>query len=181
MIKRLRPKWSDEELAEIYANQYNHEKWKDHVDRVRQTVMFALIKMPRDDSINTVADLSAGDGAIINALPYDNKILGDFYPAFKYCGKIEDTVEQIDPVDLFILSETLEHLDNPGDVLKQIRKKTKYLLLSTPQNNWDDENPEHYWAWDKEGVEELLKEADFEPIAFMSEKLWYIHQYWIAK
>ena len=181
MIKRLRPKWSDEELVDVYSKQYNHEQWKDHVDRIRQTVMFALIKMPRDESINTVADLSAGDGAIINALPYETKILGDFYPAFEYCGKIEDTVEQIQTVDLFILSETLEHLDNPLEVLKQIRKKTKYLLLSTPQNNWGDENPEHYWAWDKEGVEELLKESGFEPIAFMSEKLWYIHQYWIAK
>lgn len=181
MIKRLRPKWSDEELSVIYSKQYNHAKWKDHVERVRHTVMFALTKMPREESITTVADLSAGDAAIINALPYEKKIVGDFYPAFEYCGKIEDTVEQIEPVDLFILSETLEHVDNPAEVLKKIRKKTRYLLLSTPQDNWDDENPEHYWAWDKEGVEELLKETGFEPIAFMSQKLWYTHQYWIAK
>jgi hypothetical protein len=181
MIKRLRPAWSEEELAKIYDHRYNHERWEDHIARIKQTIVFAILKMPKDESIKTIADLSAGDAAIINALPYDNKIVGDFYPGFEYTGKIEDTIEQIPSVDAFILSETLEHLDNPGEVLKQIRKKTKYLLLSTPENNWDDENEEHYWAWDKDGVEQLLKDAGFEPIAFMSQKIWYVHQYWICK
>ena len=181
MIKRLRPAWSDEELAKIYDHPYNHERWEDHVTRVKQTIVFGILKMPKDDSIKTIADLSAGDGAIINGLPYENKIAGDYYPGFEYTGKIEDTIEQIPSVDAFILSETLENLDNPGEVLKQIRKKTKYLLLSTPENNWDDENEEHYRAWDKDGVEQLLKDAGFEPIAFMSKKIWYVHQYWICK
>jgi hypothetical protein len=180
MIKRLRPKWSDEELLKVYDHQYNHTLWDDHIVRVKQTIAFGR-KVPVTKDMLTLADLSAGDGAIANGLPFPNKILGDYYPGFEYIGKIEDTIEQIPNVDLFILSETLEHLDNPGEVLKQIRNKTKYLLLSTPQDNWDDENEEHYWAWDKEGVEQLLIDAGFEPIEFMSEKIWYTHQYWICK
>lgn len=180
MIKRLRPKWSDDELLEVYDHQYNHTLWDDHIVRVKQTIDFGR-RVPLTKDMFTVADLSAGDGAIANGLPFPNKILGDFYPGFEYCGKIEDTIEQIPNVDLFVLSETLEHLDNPGEVLKQIRNKTKYLLLSTPQDNWDDDNLEHYWAWDKDGVQQLLIDAGFEPIEFMSEKIWYTHQYWICK
>jgi hypothetical protein len=168
MIKRLRPKWSDEELAKVYDHQYDHKSFADHILRVEHTIEFARDNVPMDKTMLTVADLSAGDGAIANGLPFPNKILGDFYPGFEYVGKIEETIEQIPVVDLFILSETLEHVDNPGAVLKQIRNKTKYLLVSTPEDNWD-------------GVEGLLKDAGFEPIAFLSEKLWYTHQYWICK
>lgn len=180
MIKRLRPKWSDEELAKVYDHQYEHSRWADHVARIKTTIEFAN-NVPMNKDMLTVADLSAGDGAIANALAFPNKILGDYYPGFEYVGKIEETIEQIPTVDLFVLSETLEHLDNPGAVLKQIRNKTNYLLVSTPQDNWDDDNEEHYWAWDKEGVQELLTEAGFEPISFLSEKQWYTHQYWICK
>lgn len=180
MIKRLRPKWTDEELVRVYDHQYNHTQWQDHKDRIQSTIGF-INKFVKGKKFKTIADLSAGDAAIINAIDIPNKIIGDFYPAFEYQGKIEDTIEQIDPVDVFILSETLEHVDNPLEVLKQIRNKTKYLIISTPQDNWDDDNEEHYWAWDKDGVEELLNDAGFEAIDYMSEKLWYTHQYWIAK
>ena len=181
MIKRLRPKWSDEELEKVYDHQYDHTSFADHILRVEHTIEFARDNVPMDKTMLTVADLSAGDGAIAKGLPFPNKILGDYYPGLEYVGKIEETIEQIPVVDLFVLSETLEHVDNPGAVLKQIRNKTKYLLVSTPEDNWDDDNLEHYWSWDKDGVEGLLRDAGFEPIAFLSEKLWYTHQYWICK
>jgi hypothetical protein len=180
MIKRLRPKWTDEELVGVYDHQYSHTEWDDHISRIASTIGF-INKFVKDKDFKTIADLSAGDAAIINAIDIPNKIIGDFYPAFEYHGKIEDTIEQIEPVDVFILSETLEHVDNPRKVLEQIRNKTKYLIVSTPQDNWNDDNQEHYWAWDKAGVENILKDAGFEPIEFMSETLWYTHQYWICK
>jgi hypothetical protein len=180
MIERLRPLWSDEELEKIYDHQYQHNEFWDHAIRIRSTIEFArFVPFTKDDV--AVADLSAGDAAIINALPYPNKIIGDFFPGFEYEGKIEDTIKQIPKVHLFILSETLEHVDDPLGVLKAIREKTDYLLLSTPQDNWGDDNPEHYWAWDKAGVQDLLERAGFTPIQYMSEKLNYTHQYWIAK
>ena len=44
MIKRLRPAWSDEELAKIYDHRYDHERWEDHVTRVKQTIIFGILK-----------------------------------------------------------------------------------------------------------------------------------------
>lgn len=177
MIKRLRPKYSDEELAKIYDHQYDHRWWEDHKIRVKETIRIGqLIK-----NMKSVADLSAGDAAIINGLDIKNKVIGDFYPGFPYCGKIEDTINEIPNVDLFISSETLEHVDDPLAMLKSIRQKTKWLLLSTPENNWNDDNPEHYWAWDKEGVEEMLIAAGFTPTYFESIPIHYTHQIWICK
>jgi 2-polyprenyl-3-methyl-5-hydroxy-6-metoxy-1,4-benzoquinol methylase len=65
-------------------------------------------------------------------------------------------------VQLYICCETLEHLDDPETVLKAIRSKTQNLVLSTPVDAWRDiTNPEHYWAWDRAAVEEMLRSAGF--------------------
>jgi hypothetical protein len=181
MIERVRPAWTDEELKNIYDHQYDHTTWWDHIERIEHTIRIGNLVKNYDNKLKTVADLSAGDGAIANGIDIPNKILGDFFPAFEYVGKIEDTIKQIPKVDLFISSETLEHVDNPLEMLKSVRKKTRWLLLSTPENNWGDQNLEHYWAWDKEGVQELLEKAGFEPVYFESIPISYTHQIWICK
>jgi hypothetical protein len=177
MIERLRPAWSEEELANIYDHQYDHTRWWDHKIRIRETIRIGNLI----ENLNSIADLSAGDGAIINGLDAKTKILGDYFPGFEYCGKIEDTIKQIPNVDLFISSETLEHVDDPLGMLMSIRAKTKWLLLSTPENNWNDGNPEHYWAWDQDGVKELLEKAGFMPVYVESIPISYTHQIWICK
>jgi hypothetical protein len=181
MIKRLRPKWSDAELKKIYATPHDHTAWKDHILRVNKTLEIAQ----GIDGVKSVADLSAGDAFIIIALGLSKTYIGDYAPRYEYTGPIEQTIEQIPNVDLFICSETLEHLDNPVEVLKQIRQKTKYLLLSTPHARFDDVNPEHYWAWDKDGIAELLAQADFEPIQFhlleLADHYYYDYQIWVCQ
>jgi hypothetical protein len=181
MIKRLRPKWSDAELKKIYATPHDHTAWQDHILRVNKTLEIAQ----GIDGVKSVADLSAGDAFIIIALGLSETYIGDYAPRYEYTGPIEQTIEQIPNVDLFICSETLEHLDNPVDVLKQIRQKTKYLLLSTPHAKFHDVNPEHYWAWDKDGIAELLAEAGFETVSFelleLADKYYYDYQIWVCK
>jgi hypothetical protein len=181
MITRLRPKWSDAELAKIYATPHEHHHWHDHVIRVLKTLEIAQ----GIEGVKSAADLSAGDAFIINGLELDKTYIGDFAPKYEFTGAIDKTIEQISDVDLFICSETLEHLDNPVDVLKQIRAKTKYLLLTTPHAKWDDVNQEHYWAWDKDGVAELLAEAGFETVSFelleLADQYYYDYQIWVCK
>jgi 2-polyprenyl-3-methyl-5-hydroxy-6-metoxy-1,4-benzoquinol methylase len=64
-------------------------------------------------------------------------------------------------VDLFICSETIEHLDNPSETLKLVRQHTNKLFISTPVDKFDDHNLEHYWAWDFEGISDTLTSAGF--------------------
>jgi hypothetical protein len=181
MITRLRPKHSQERLAEIYATPHNHTAWPDHVLRVNRTLEIAKTI----SNVEAVADLSAGDAFIINSLDCAKSFIGDYAPKYEFTGPIEVTIEDIPNVDLFICSETLEHLDSPVEVLQQIRKKTKHLLLTTPHAKFDDVNEEHYWAWDKAGVQELLESAGFEVVSFelleLANDYYYDYQIWVCK
>jgi hypothetical protein len=155
VIKRLRPKHSQEFLSELYAEPHDHWRYgRGHGLRVSITQIIAK-DIAREVQAETVADLSCGNGEIAKCLGI-KKFLGDYAPGYEYTGPIEETLEQIPNVSLFICSETLEHLDDPWSVLHVIRKKSDGLVLTTPINAWEDTNKEHYWAWDKESIENML-------------------------
>lgn len=166
MIKRLRPKWSEEELKQIYPKPHDHIRYgRDHWLRVEVTQQI-VNDIVRLTNAQTAADLSCGNGTLLSNTNVATKYFGDFAPGYDFTGAIEETIEQIPEVDVFILSETLEHVDNPHEVLVAIRKKSKALVLSTPVGCFEDSNPEHYWAYDREGVEELLISAGWKPNVF---------------
>lgn len=177
MRKRLRPRYSEGELAEIYQVPHQHNRWEDHILRVKMTI--ALASYFTD--VKSVADLSAGDAVIINSIQAERKYIGDFASSYEFVGPIEKTIHEIPDVDLFICSETVEHLDNPDEVLAMIGKKAKHLILSTPDGEIDNGNLEHYWGWDNEGVREMLLAAGFIPKAFANFRvidLGYMYQAW---
>jgi hypothetical protein len=68
-------------------------------------------------------------------------------------------------VDLFVLSETLEHMDDPDDLLRQIRMFSRYLFLSTPINEVETSgNLEHYWSWGTNDLHQMLMDAGWTPL-----------------
>lgn len=161
--ERLRPMPDAATLASLYAVPHQHTRWVDHRLRVAVTVAVGRHMAPQGAS---VADLSCGDGAI--AVQISNAVggtthLGDLAPAYQYEGPIEETIWRIPHVDMFICSETIEHLDDPDSVLTAIRHKARMLILSTPDGEWDANNPEHVWGWDAEAVEGMLRIAGWVP------------------
>ena len=168
MIKRLREMPTAEQLAVMYAKPHQHRAWADHRVRVDVTVAMAAHLLNRQGA--TVADLSCGDAAIARRLQAEHGvkrvILGDIAPGYEFTGPIEKTVDMLRfrQADLFVCSETIEHLDDPATVLQKIRQKTNHLILSTPDGEVDDSNPEHIWGWDAETVGTMLKEAGFSPV-----------------
>lgn len=155
---RLRPPHDPETLARIYAKPHQHSAWLDHKVRVAVTAQMAHQLAGHVDS---GADLSCGDGTILSSLDVGTRYFGDFAPGYPITGPLDDTLDQIPHVDLFVCSETIEHLDDPGGTLKRIRDKTSTLLLSTPVDAFQDTNVEHYWAFSREGVEQMLTDAGF--------------------
>ena len=179
MRKRLRPAYSEAELANVYAEPHQHSQWADHRLRVQMTIAFA--SWFKD--VDSVADLSAGDAAIINAIPAKTRYIGDFAPGYEFTGAIDETIDLIPQVDLFICSETIEHLDDPEATLRKIRAKTKALIVTTPIAENNDHNPQHYWGWDTGAVRELLEGAGFKPVVsnilnFSDAGLVYDYQFW---
>lgn len=163
--KRLRPAHPPEELAKVYATPHEHARWSDH--RLRVAVTSAMASVLVGDGVRSAADLSCGDGAVLKAVPAGARIFGDMAPGHELTGPIEETIELIPHVDLLVCTETLEHLDDPDAVLAAIRRKAGSLVLSTPVDAWLDTNHEHYWAWSRAGVEEMLEAAGFRPMSYL--------------
>jgi hypothetical protein len=163
---RLRPAYTEADLRKLYDTRYDHTRWDEHKLRVGVTIPVARAMAVGCDS---AADLSCGDGAILGAVDVRRRVFGDYTPGWSVVGKLEQTLSRLDRVGLYICSETLEHLDAPGAVLRGIRGCADRLVLSTPVDAWDDgeQNPEHYWAWDQGAVEQMLSGAGWCPSVFL--------------
>lgn len=179
MRMRLRPAYTEAELNEIYSKPHQHREWEDHRLRVQMTIAFASWF----GNVNSVADLSAGDATIIENINAKVKYIGDYASGYEFTGAIDDTIDLIPNVDLFICSETIEHLDNPEITLRKIRAKTKYLIVTTPDSENNSNNPQHYWGWDADGVRDLLHGSGFKPVIFnklhfVNPRFVYDYQFW---
>lgn len=177
MRRQLRPFYTQAELAAVYCAPYSHRRWPDHRARVTRTAELLAGMAPE-----TVADLSCGAGeVVIQAGLRAGAILGDMAPGWPYRGPIEQTIQAIPLVDVFVCSETLEHIEDPDSLLIAIRDKAQRLLLSTPIGEDHSLNPQHYWGWDVPDVEEMLTATGwtgsveiFEP----SPNPYYAYQIW---
>jgi len=165
-VQRLRPKWSDEGLSKLYSGEHDYRGWQDHRLRIPVTQALAAWMIEEFD-LKSAADLSAGDGALLEALPVDEKVWGDIVsnPFFQHCGPIEETILEVQ-TDLLVCGETIEHLDDPQAFFKNARKHVKAMALSTPVGSWNDDTPGHYWAWNREYVEQMLGRAGFEFVTY---------------
>lgn len=163
--ERLRPAHSPDELAVLYPVPHDHTRFPDHLTRVNATIAAGLTLLG-NEMVNLAADLSCGNGAVLSAMPAQSRLFGDLAPGYEYTGPIEQTLTQIPDVDLFVCCETIEHLDDPDTVLKTIGTKAALLLLSTPVDAWDDANPEHYWAWDREAVDAMIAAAGYRVVEY---------------
>lgn len=191
-MRQLRPFWSDEELRRIYDHMYDHTNWQDHKKRIKTTIDIATM-FAEGEHWHSAADLSCGDGAIIKGLyangVIDFAVMGDFVPAAhthpKFVGKIEDTVKELQaeypPFDLYVFSETMEHLEAPQEMLFSLRDVAKNMILSTPIDEDHQDNPEHYWSWGVQDVGDMLNTAGWtSKDVHILEGPWYNFQIWTA-
>jgi len=178
---RLHKKYTARELAELYPVPHDHVFWEEHIKRVDYTIALLQEYLSRNICVSA-ADLSCGNGAILRSLDIETKFFGDYAEGYAYQGSIEFTINQIPDVDLFVCSETLEHLDNPDRVLKQIRKKAKHLVLSTPiDETAPSENYEHYWGWGSSDVGGMLLAAGWDVCKFHQLDCdYYSYQIWLC-
>jgi hypothetical protein len=186
--QRLRPAHDATRLAGLYHEPYRAaERGDDHIERVAVTAGLAA-GVARRHRLRTLADLSAGDGTVpqltwLLAPEIHHAHLSDLVPptGFQDRGPIEETLERCPEVDLFVCSETLEHLDDPDQVLAGIRTRARWLVCSTPLAAWGDPNPEHYWAWDEGDLHDMLTTAGWTPRTYATlqpEPGYYRFQLW---
>lgn len=174
--ERVRPQWTPEQLRDIYSSPFDHRALGDgSLPRVevsswigRSLPMAAGVGWARP---SFVADLSCGNGAIARSIASHwgrRPLLGDYAPGFEVTGPIEETIVNVEGIDIFVCCETLEHLWEPLDVLRQIRRRSSLLVCSVPlwERAEQEQNGEHYWAFDREGFESMLADAGWTPSLF---------------
>ena len=207
-VIRLRANYSDEELQSLYSPLYKPEFFQDHLLRLATTSNLLSWVIDRHN-LSSLADLACGNGSVVfealeNCAHNPQTIyLGDLSkeninyvnglaldPTIKFNiqqGKIENTINSIEKVDLFVMTEILEHVSEPKKLLKAVREKTKMLLLSTPCGEPMDQecfNREHLWSWSRNDILKMLLQAGFEPkveeiINFKEKGFPYDFQIWL--
>jgi hypothetical protein len=174
-LRDARPEGEAPFYAGRYPGGYRHDVWPDHVERVNASVGMLLRWQTR---FCTAADLSCGDGAILRGLPGLGQVwLGDLNPSAPAewpegtawtlePGALPDSLDGLpESVDLYVLSETIEHMDDPDGLLRAIRGHARYLFLSTPvEEQADSGNTEHYWSWGVSDVHDMLTDAGWSPL-----------------
>jgi len=176
MIK-LRRFYSPSVTTALYETTYDSTRWPEHVERIGRTASIAQSLIGQHD-LRSVADLSCGDGTLV-------KQLFDVPVTYLRDGNILDDLGLIESVDLFVCTETIEHLEAPWTVLERIAEKTRWLVLSTPLN--EDPaigNYEHYWSFTADDVASLLHQSNFHNTALfiLEDPLWtYTYQVWTAE
>lgn len=161
---------------QVYPRGYRHDVWPDHVERVAASA--ELISRYRSQ-IKTAADLSCGDAAILSRIDdgLEQAYVGDLigargeYPTRPHvrvlpAGPLPGSLEHLpQQVDLFVLSETLEHMDDPDDLLRRLALYARYLFVSTPLDEIESSgNLEHYWSWGQADVHQMLRDAGWDPV-----------------
>jgi hypothetical protein len=167
--------------AERYPGGYRHNVWADHVERIAASAEMIGGYAGR---FRTAADLSCGDGALLTLVGrhLETAYLGDLNGAPTMAlvsglagstvgvppGLLPDTLEHLpEPVDLFVLSETIEHVDDPEALLRAVRDHARHLFLSTPvEERADSGNTEHYWSWGVDDVHDLLTDSGWSPLEY---------------
>lgn len=198
MRVRLRDTPTDDEMAALYPEPHDAGLYGyGHSLRVGCTVELAVavLELAALPEV-TVGDLSTGNAVIPRSIAARSSapcglILGDFAAGYQYQGMIEHTLARLAAdlaeagrgrLDMFVLSETAEHLDDPDAVIAAIRDVSDRLILTTPIGETDAGNPEHLWGWDQAGVEDLLAHAGWRPAQRIDLVLpdTYSYQLWAA-
>lgn len=182
-MRKLRRFHTEDELRRIYARPYDHTRWPEHRIRVDRTIEVAQ-DLIDTHGLRSVGDLSAGDGAVVAGLDIADKTVRDIVDG-------GDSIEQlirmphIGPFDLFICSETIEHLEAPWTVLEHVAQRTRWLVLSTPLNEpVVVDNYEHYWSFSAADIYAILDQAGYTDMKIerIHGRGWtYTYQLWTAR
>ncbi len=146
----------------------NHLAHHDHNQRLRRAARIIWELNPV-----SVVDLGCGDGGLLKLLNGFPSWGYDFTPANVEAATNERQVD-VQLIDVFnsrmvprwgqlaVMTEVLEHLAHPRDILEWVSEHVDFVLVSSPRNERGDSDlgtdPCHIWAWDWEGYENLLSE-----------------------
>lgn len=121
----------------------------------------------------TVSDLGCGDGGLLSLIRDLDSWGYDFAPANE-AGWAERGVlawprdvfgadrDRVFLGDITVVTEVLEHLADPHDVVRWIGKHSRCIVASSPWGERPGSHDEcHAWAWNREGYSALIQSGGY--------------------
>ncbi|GAQ61893.1 class I SAM-dependent methyltransferase [Streptomyces scabiei] len=146
------------------------------VDAADELVVEASLSESSTAAVVDVSDLGCGDGGLLQLLAEHPHIEGrgyDFQPsnavgwqqrgvsaqALDVFGADRDKVRL---GDVAVVTEVLEHLADPHDVVRWIGKSAQWIVASSPWQERPGRHDEcHAWAWDLAGYQALIRQGGY--------------------
>lgn len=162
------------------------DKAVDFVLRARDRILAAdVTRTPRPTGtgdasrVVDVVDLGCGDGGLLSLLKewaWSFATYGyDFQPT-NQAGWKERRVEaralnfvedwwEVQNADIYVITEVLEHLRSPHEMVRLIRVRGAHIVASSPWTEHVASHDEcHAWAWDPDGYAKLMTDNGFDVI-----------------
>jgi 2-polyprenyl-3-methyl-5-hydroxy-6-metoxy-1,4-benzoquinol methylase len=186
-----------QEVSADYQVVRDNTLWPDHVLRSLLTAGAVAWLKPE-----TVCDPACGDASIVTLAnrihPIRRAYLNDIsvpqitalreanlgYKVTFSAGDAGVALRRMGPADVIVLTEILEHIEDPDQLLRMARIRGRFLVASSPLNEQDNNNHEHIWGWDKAGYGDMLRAAGWEPIAYTEvfpRPFYYTFQLWVCQ
>lgn len=139
-----------------------------------------------------VVDLGCGDGGLVSLIKKLNnveRVRGyDFQPS-NSAGWIERGVtencsalnfvenwSEVVPADVYVITEVLEHLEDPHGMVRYIHDRGAAIVCSSPWMEYEGNiDACHAWAWDMPGYKQMLTNAGFNVIESRREGIFQVH------
>lgn len=158
-----------------------HREQLPHQDRMNAAADM-VGRAVRELDVCSVVDLGAGDGGLLQMarercegfLPPDRFHGYDLMEPNVMYGRMTRNMdvrlgnfltEDIEWCHLTLITEVLEHLEDPHAAVRMIAEHSDWLVASSPSTETAEAHtPEHAWAWDPEGYRTLLEQGGYEPL-----------------
>jgi len=171
----------------------------DHVQRTLVTASCIAFT-----GAETVCDPAVGDGTVMEAAhrlrpikkawvsdlsePNINRLSVSF-PHQKAAIDIATALRSLpEKVDTIVLTEILEHLEDPDEIVRLAREKATWLVASSPVEEPEGVvNPEHLWSFGRDGYREMLVSGGWVPVTYTETlfpddpRLYYAFQVWACR
>lgn len=151
-----------------------HLEEEPHGGRLHQSLEFA--RLAAADGAASLVDLGAGDGGFLSLvaahLPQLEAWGYEFTPA-NLEGALERGVtvhqanfleQELEWGDIAVITEVLEHLDDPHGQVERIRwEGGRWLICSSPIGETPESHDEaHVWGWDMEAYAAMVTKAGWQ-------------------
>jgi 2-polyprenyl-3-methyl-5-hydroxy-6-metoxy-1,4-benzoquinol methylase len=164
------------------AEWYKTREHAPHAEQgIHQSRMQAVVKMANlflsEHACRGVVDLGAGDGGMLQMLQDSQRIHRVHFWGYdlqennvdhaRYVRNVDvrykDFVEEpIEWADLTLITECLEHLENPHGMVQRIGENSKAIIASSPARETAESHDAcHAWCWDEIGYRSLIEQGGF--------------------